>query len=107
LGLNVWELCLTDVVCLRWSGSEGGWVCWWECDRGCRPIDHHRHTPETLKNAQKRGPEKRARGPPGRGVLRFWVGGIQESRSFLDQKRPKNQKIDRLRGWCNTTPSSV
>jgi len=22
--------------------------------------------------SQKRGPEKRARGPPGRGVLRFW-----------------------------------
>jgi len=24
------------------------------------------------KNRPKRGPEKRARGPPGRGVLRFW-----------------------------------
>jgi len=24
------------------------------------------------KNSQKIGPKKRARGPPGRGVLRFW-----------------------------------
>jgi len=35
---------------------------------------------------------------PGRGVLRFSGGGIQESRSFLGQKRAKNRKIDRLRG---------
>jgi len=46
-------------------------------------------------------------GAPGRGVLRFWRGGIQESRSFFGQKRPKNRKIDRLRGWCNITPVSV
>jgi len=27
---------------------------------------------KSTKISQKRGPEKRARGPPGRGVLRFW-----------------------------------
>jgi len=43
-------------------------------------------------------------GAPGRGVLRFSTGGIQESRSFLGQKRAKNQKSVRLRGWCNITP---
>jgi len=59
------------------------------------------------KMPQKRGPKNRVWGPPGRGVLRFWGGGIQESRSYFGQKRPKNQKIDRFRGWCNITPSSV
>jgi len=33
------------------------------------------------KIAQKRGPKIRVLGAPGRGVLRFWGGGIQESRS--------------------------
>jgi len=50
------------------------------------------------KNARKTGPKKWPRGPPGRGVLRFSIGGIQESRSFLGQKRAKNQKMCRLRG---------
>jgi len=59
------------------------------------------------QNPQKTGPKKRGPRAPGRGVLRFWGGGIQESRSYFGQKRPKNQKIDRFRGWCNTTPSSV
>jgi len=53
------------------------------------------------------GSKKRVSGSPGRGVLRFWGGGIQESRSFFDQKRPKNQKSEQLRGWCNTTPGSL
>jgi len=56
------------------------------------------------KTAEKHGfwgSKKRVSGAPGRGVLRFWVGGIQESRSFFGQKRPKNQKIVRFRGWCN------
>jgi len=52
----------------------------------------------------KTGPKIVVFGSPGRGVLRFWTGGIQESRSDFSQKRPKNQKIDRFRGWCNTTP---
>jgi len=46
----------------------------------------------------KRGLKFVTAGAPGRGVLRFPAGGIQESRSFLGQKRPKNRKIDRLRG---------
>jgi len=50
------------------------------------------------ENTQKRGLKKRPRRSPGRGVLRFWVGGIQESRSFFGQKRPKNQKSEQLRG---------
>jgi len=64
---------------------------WWKC----------------RKNAQKTGPKKWVWGPPGRGVLRFWGGGIQESRSFLGQKRAKNQKSEQFRGWCNTTPGSL
>jgi len=50
------------------------------------------------QNSPKIGPKKRARGPPGRGVLRFWGGGIQESRSYFSQKRAKNQKSGRFRG---------
>jgi len=33
------------------------------------------------QNTQKRGPKIVFSGTPGRGVLRFWGGGIQESRS--------------------------
>jgi len=50
------------------------------------------------KKQPKTGPKKRGPGPPGRGVLRFWTGGIQESRSFLGQKRAKNQKSEQFRG---------
>jgi len=58
----------------------------------CRTVE------KMQKNVQKTAPKKWARGPPGRGVLRFWTRGIQESRSFLGQKRAKNQKMCRLRG---------
>jgi len=53
---------------------------------------------KTVKIAPKSTPKKGSRGPPGRGVLRFWGGGIQESRSFFGKKRPKNQKSEQFRG---------
>jgi len=67
---------------------ECGIIRWWSC----------RLVIKLQKNSQKRSPKKVVLGSPGRGVLRFWVGGIQESRSFLGQKRAKNQKMARLRG---------
>jgi len=50
------------------------------------------------KLGAKTGPKIVFSGAPGRGVLRFWGRGIQESRSFFGLKWPKNQKIDRFRG---------
>jgi len=61
-----------------------------------------RHHASPAQKSQNLGPKKGSEisvfGSPGRGVLRFWGGGIQESRSYFGQKRPKNQKIDRFRG---------
>jgi len=60
-----------------------------------------------LKYAQKRGPEKRARGPPGRGVLRFWDGVYRKPRSYfaffgLKIKKRRNLGVDVIqsRGWA-------
>jgi len=60
-----------------------------------------------LKYAQKTGPEKRARGPPGRGVLRFWVGVYRKPRSYfvffaLKIKKCRNLGVDVIqsRGWA-------
>jgi len=35
------------------------------------------------KMSQKTAPKKWARGPPGRGVLRFWVGVYRKPRSYF------------------------
>jgi len=70
-----------------------GWWGWVELNRKYPEL-----AADTPKIPPKIGPKKRARGPPGRGVLRFWGGGIQESRSYFSQKRAKIQKIDRFRG---------
>jgi len=51
-----------------------------------------------LENRPKKRPNFVTAGAPGRGVLRFWGGGIQESRSFFGLKWPKNRKSVRLRG---------
>jgi len=67
-----------------------------------------------LKYGQKRGPEKRARGPPGRGVLRFWDGVYRKPRSYfaffdLKIKKRRNLGVDVIqgRGWAWITSTSV
>jgi len=68
--------------------------CW-----GWAEEDKKESGPENSpQNSQKTGPKKWPRRSPGRGVLRFWGGGIQESRSYFSQKRAKNQKSGRFRG---------
>jgi len=83
-----------DSVDSRRHSSEGGWfgLC---VDRTTRGAEY---PPKIRENAPKMGPEKVVSGAPGRGVLRFSIGGIQESRSFLGQKRAKNQKSEQFRG---------
>jgi len=46
-------------------------------------------------------------GPLGRGVLRFWGRGIQDSRSYFGHFWPKIREMVRFRGWCNTTPGPL
>jgi len=78
----------------RRYNCEGGWfgLCADRTNRGTE------YPPKIRENAPKMGPEKVVSGAPGRGVLRFSIGGIQESRSFLGQKRAKNQKSEQFRG---------
>jgi len=65
-----------------------------------------------LKYAQKRGPEKRARGPPGRGVLRFWDGVYRKPRSYfaffgLKIKKRRNLGVDVIQGRGTACISST
>jgi len=54
--------------------------------------------PTGPKNSRKWPPPGRVFDLPGRGVLRFWTGGIQESRSDFGHFWPKIREIVRFRG---------